>query len=278
MMEPPRRSRIMSTGALSLLSTPRLPALPPRREFKVAAGKAGIDSPSPCWFGSCSKLVFLLAQLSSFRESAALPCDSTMYQAMSHRTELASARRWNGQARPFSLLSFSFASLFCHHKYRMLSAAQSTRVAARRLAHIRLVSCTRLSFAAAAAAAAAASRADRHSQASTAAAPSLPPVYIVGASRTPVGVAFKGGLATVPAVQLGIAAVQGALKQSGVAAANVEDCYFGQVLQAGAGQSPARQVALGAGCPNETEATTINKVGSQSKAGRVIYKRTDMWL
>lgn len=85
-------------------------------------------------------------------------------------------------------------------------------------------------------------------------------MYIVGAQRTPVGMAFKGALATVPAVQLGVAAVQGALKQAGVDPKWVEDCYFGQVLQAGSGQSPARQVALGAGCPVETEATTINKV------------------
>lgn len=69
-----------------------------------------------------------------------------------------------------------------------------------------------------------------------------------------------GVLAKVPAVQLGVAAVQGALKASGVKPEQVEDVYYGQVLQAGVGQSPARQVLLAAGCPDTTEATTINKV------------------
>lgn len=67
--------------------------------------------------------------------------------------------------------------------------------------------------------------------------------------------------AKVSAVQLGIAAVKGALTQGGVKAENIEDVYFGNVLQAGVGQSPARQVVLGAGMPDSTEATTINKVG-----------------
>lgn len=64
----------------------------------------------------------------------------------------------------------------------------------------------------------------------------------------------------VSAVQLGVAAVKGALTQSGVKPDQVEDVYFGNVLQAGVGQSPARQVVLGAGMPDSTEATTINKV------------------
>ncbi|KAM0750600.1 thiolase [Meredithblackwellia eburnea MCA 4105] len=87
----------------------------------------------------------------------------------------------------------------------------------------------------------------------------LPPVFIVGASRTPVG-SFLGSLSKLTATQLGIAAVQGVLQQSGVKPDQVEDIYFGNVLQANVGQSPARQVALGAGCPETTEATTINKV------------------
>lgn len=78
-------------------------------------------------------------------------------------------------------------------------------------------------------------------------------------SRTPVG-SFQGVFAKVSAVQLGIAAVNGALKQAGLKPESIEDLYFGNVLQAGVGQSPARQVVLGAGMPVGTEATTINKV------------------
>jgi len=81
----------------------------------------------------------------------------------------------------------------------------------------------------------------------------------VSAARTPVG-SFQGAFAKVPAVQLGITAVKGALEQANVKPDQVEDIYFGNVLQANVGQSPARQVALGAGCPDTTEATTINKV------------------
>ena len=62
------------------------------------------------------------------------------------------------------------------------------------------------------------------------------------------------------APKLGIAAVAGALKQAGVKPDQVEDVYMGNVLSAGMGQAPARQVVLGVGCPPTTEATTINKV------------------
>lgn len=84
-------------------------------------------------------------------------------------------------------------------------------------------------------------------------------MYILSAARTPVG-SFLGALAKVPAVNLGIAAVSSALKSAQVKPDQVEDLYFGQVLQAGVGQSPARQVVLGVGCPDSTEATTVNKV------------------
>ncbi|ORY88314.1 Thiolase, N-terminal domain-domain-containing protein [Leucosporidium creatinivorum] len=87
----------------------------------------------------------------------------------------------------------------------------------------------------------------------------LPSVFIVGASRTPVG-SFQGALSKASAVQLGVAAVKGVLAQSGVAPDQVEDLYFGNVLQANVGQSPARQVVIGSGLPETTEATTINKV------------------
>jgi acetyl-CoA C-acetyltransferase len=85
------------------------------------------------------------------------------------------------------------------------------------------------------------------------------PLYVSLQSRTPVG-SFQGVLAKVPATQLGVAAVKGVLAASNVKPEQVEDLYFGQVLQGGAGQSPARQVVIGAGLPESTEATTINKV------------------
>lgn len=87
----------------------------------------------------------------------------------------------------------------------------------------------------------------------------FPDVYIVGAARTAIG-SFHGQFSKTPAVALGVAAFESALSKSGLKPSQVEDVYFGQVLQAGVGQSPARQVALGAGCPVTTEATTVNKV------------------
>lgn len=84
-------------------------------------------------------------------------------------------------------------------------------------------------------------------------------VFIVSAVRTPMG-SFMGSLATVPATKLGAAAVKGALDKINLDPKIVEEIYMGNVLQAGEGQAPARQVALGAGLSNETPSTTINKV------------------
>ncbi|MCD0455414.1 acetyl-CoA C-acyltransferase [Chryseobacterium sp. LC2016-27] len=84
-------------------------------------------------------------------------------------------------------------------------------------------------------------------------------VFIVSAVRTPIG-SFMGSLATVPATKLGAAAVKGALDKIDLDPKNVQEIYMGNVLQAGEGQAPARQVALGAGLSNETPSTTINKV------------------
>lgn len=84
-------------------------------------------------------------------------------------------------------------------------------------------------------------------------------VFIVSAVRTPIG-SFMGSLATVPATKLGAAAVKGALDKINLDPKNVQEIYMGNVLQAGEGQAPARQVALGAGLSNETPSTTINKV------------------
>lgn len=84
-------------------------------------------------------------------------------------------------------------------------------------------------------------------------------VYIVAAVRTPMG-AFMGGLSTVPAPQLGAAAIKGALERSGLSADKVNEVFMGNVLQAGVGQAPAKQAALGAGIPNTVPCTTVNKV------------------
>lgn len=84
-------------------------------------------------------------------------------------------------------------------------------------------------------------------------------VFIVSAVRTPMG-SFMGSLSTVPATKLGAAAVKGALDKIGLDPANVQEIYMGNVLQAGEGQAPARQVALGAGLSINTPSTTVNKV------------------
>lgn len=91
-------------------------------------------------------------------------------------------------------------------------------------------------------------------------------VYIVAARRTPIG-AFQGALSPLTAPQLGAAAVQAAIKDSGLAAEQIDDTILGCVLMAGIGQAPARQAALAAGVPQRVPATTINKMcGSGLKA------------
>ena len=84
-------------------------------------------------------------------------------------------------------------------------------------------------------------------------------VYIVSAVRTPIG-SFGGSLANVPATTLGASAVKGAIEKSGLSADVVEEIFMGHVVQANAGQAPARQVALHSGLKNSTPSTTINKV------------------
>ncbi len=91
-------------------------------------------------------------------------------------------------------------------------------------------------------------------------------VFILSAARTPIG-RFLGGLSTVPATTLGASAIRAAVERGRVAPERVDEVFMGQVIQAGAGQAPARQAALGAGLPNGVSATTINKVcGSGLKA------------
>ncbi len=92
-------------------------------------------------------------------------------------------------------------------------------------------------------------------------------VYLVSAARTPVG-KFGGAMSGVPAVELGGVAIRAAVERSGLPADTpVDEVIMGQVIQAGAGQAPARQAALLGGLPVTTSATTINKVcGSGLKA------------
>ncbi|KAK9366848.1 Thiolase, N-terminal domain-containing protein [Lipomyces kononenkoae] len=85
-------------------------------------------------------------------------------------------------------------------------------------------------------------------------------VYIISAARTPVG-KFNGALKSLSATQLGATAVRAAVERSGLNdLSQVPEIYMGHVLQANTGQSPARQVTLGAGFPVTTDATTVNKV------------------
>ena len=84
-------------------------------------------------------------------------------------------------------------------------------------------------------------------------------VVIVSAKRTPIG-SFMGSLSTVPAIDLGAAAIKAALEAVSLDPGLVDEVLMGQVLQAGCGQAPARQTALKAGIPTNVPCTTINKV------------------
>jgi len=98
-------------------------------------------------------------------------------------------------------------------------------------------------------------------------------VVIVSAVRTPVG-SFLGGLSSLPASRLGEIAIKAALERAGVEAADVDEVILGQVLQAGAGQGPARQAAIGAGLPVTTPAWSLNQLcGSGLRAVALGYQQ-----
>ena len=84
-------------------------------------------------------------------------------------------------------------------------------------------------------------------------------VVIVSARRTPIG-SFLGALSSVPATQLGSVAIQAAVESAGIEPSMVQEVYMGNVLQAGLGQAPARQAAMGAGISDTAPCTTVNKV------------------
>jgi acetyl-CoA C-acetyltransferase len=84
-------------------------------------------------------------------------------------------------------------------------------------------------------------------------------VVIVSAARTPVG-SFLGGLSSLPASKLGEVAIKAALERAGVGPEEVDEVILGHVLQAAAGQGPARQASMGAGIPKETAAWSLNQI------------------
>lgn len=97
------------------------------------------------------------------------------------------------------------------------------------------------------------------------------PVVIVSAARTAMG-GMMGDLSPLPAAQLGAAAIRAAVDRSGVAPEEIDEVVMGNVLQAGQGQAPGRQAALGAGLPMGVPCTTINKMcGSGMKAAMQIH-------
>ena len=85
------------------------------------------------------------------------------------------------------------------------------------------------------------------------------PIVIVGMARTPMG-GFQGVLKDVSAPELGSFAIRAALERGGVPAEDVDEVLMGCVLPAGLGQAPARQASLGAGIPDSTGCTTVNKM------------------
>ena len=97
------------------------------------------------------------------------------------------------------------------------------------------------------------------------------PVVIIGAARTPMG-GLLGDFKDLPAPKLGTAAIAAAVARAGIAADLIQEVAMGCVLQAGQGQAPARQAALGAGLPLAAGCTTINKIcGSGMKAVMVAH-------
>lgn len=84
-------------------------------------------------------------------------------------------------------------------------------------------------------------------------------IVIVSAARTPVG-SFLGALSSLPAHELGKLAIQAAVERAGITPADVDEVILGQVLQAAAGQGPARQASVNAGVPVESPAWSLNQL------------------
>ncbi len=91
-------------------------------------------------------------------------------------------------------------------------------------------------------------------------------VLLLGSARTPIG-AMSGAFANTSAVELGIVAAESTFRRTGANPEHVEEVIFGNALQAGLGQNPARQIAMGVGVPMDVPSFTVNKVcGSGMKA------------
>lgn len=91
-------------------------------------------------------------------------------------------------------------------------------------------------------------------------------IVIVGAARTPMG-AFQGDFSSLTATDLGAVAIKAAVERAGLKPEQIDSVVFGNVLQAGQGQAPARQATIKAGLPISTNASTISKVcGSAMQA------------
>lgn len=96
--------------------------------------------------------------------------------------------------------------------------------------------------------------------------PELNEAVIISAARTPVG-KFLGSLKGFSATELGAIAVRESVRRAGIKPEDVDEVIMGSVIQAGLGQNPARQAALGGGIPPAVSAVTVNKVcGSGLKA------------
>ncbi len=92
------------------------------------------------------------------------------------------------------------------------------------------------------------------------------PIVIVSVARTPMG-GMLGALSGLAAHELGATAIKAAVERAGISPEAVDEVIMGNVLQAGQGQAPARQAALGAGLPLSAACTTLHKVcGSGMKA------------
>jgi len=98
-------------------------------------------------------------------------------------------------------------------------------------------------------------------------------IVIASAARTPVG-SFNGALSSLPAHDLGAIAIRAALERAGVSPEDVDEVVMGQVLQAGAGQGPARQASIKAGVPVEAPAWSLNQLcGSGLRAVALGYQQ-----
>ncbi|MDO8494142.1 MAG: thiolase family protein [Deltaproteobacteria bacterium] len=97
----------------------------------------------------------------------------------------------------------------------------------------------------------------------------MQPSVIVSTCRTPIG-SFLGSLSSLKATELGAIAIQNAVQRAGLQSKQIEQVIMGSVLQAGLGQSPARQAALGAGLPKEVGVLTVNKVCSSGLSALMV--------